>query len=147
METRLCRLTELCRPRRLLLSPSENTCLKDRLLGDKKNMEMKPGEAPSEKTLLRSGRDQEEILKDILHAVRAATAILFFILCKNHKKKKKKKEDGGVIYAIIEKISDNCPEKMKIRLERNWVREAHSGTCTCLLHYTLVLIFSATNPT
>lgn len=81
-----------------------------------------------------------------MHAVRAANAILFFILYKNHGRGKKKRgEEGCVIYAIIKRIGQSWPER--IRLERNWGREALSGTYTCLLYYTLVLNFPMVNST
>lgn len=58
---------------------------------------------------------------------------------------KKGGEEGRVICAIIKRIGQSWPER--IRLERNWGREAPSGTYTCLLYYTLVLNFSMVNPT
>lgn len=54
--TRLCGLTELCLPRRLLLTPSEYKLLKDGLLGAKKKMEMKPADVVSEKNNFENGQ-------------------------------------------------------------------------------------------
>lgn len=53
---RFCGLTELCLPRRLLLTPLGYKLLKDGLLGAKKKMEMKPADVVSGKKTLRMGR-------------------------------------------------------------------------------------------
>lgn len=58
-------------------------------------MEMKPGEAAPETTLLRSGRDQQQLLE----RYHAANAILIFILYKKHSRKKM--EERGINMLLL----------------------------------------------